>query len=537
MGSKYLFKLEYNDDKFSTFFVNLYEKNDYNFMDLTNDIKANVRSLQHVTPTTIRIRYKDDDGDFVNLSFGDIEMFKEMFESANHVKDRDYKKIYLKVSQLDSPVLDPLPKSKHAAKINEDDVDKNPNTELPDPIFNESQRRPPMHTAARSKLSSKFIGVTEDQFEDEEAEERYYDTYYDRLEPTQTVPVPAQGVTGLSPLERYMKTLNNNKKEQELKVANLRDELMTVDKNLLQAKSNNEYVQGNVCGNCHLKLGHTAKKCVLDKCTNVYNCGIEKYHPRQTNRSKLRQELQKEESKLQKLKQEIQNRESSVESLKKSLVNQVEQKLLAENASDYYVGGLRNWSLLREHVHLIESYCKRYFNGKIPPKQNLSQILRMAMVDVDEQRENFSQPKRRRVHENPAKDVLEKYGIKFPVGSTISSPSCASSFSNPSSDIWSHCQPKSKAEEEAQLDLVLKASTCDVRPRVKENQSSDVKTEHVSCIDLTHHNATDAADDISEVASSSTEQNSNSSVSNAAIALMSLYNTTSTSNISHGDEI
>ena len=72
-----------------------------------------------------------------------------------------------------------------------------------------------------------------------------------------------------------------------------------------------------------------------------------------------------------KLKQEIQNREFSVESLKKSFVNQVEQKLLAENASDYYVGGLRNWSRLREHVHLIESYCKINFNGKIPPKQNL----------------------------------------------------------------------------------------------------------------------------------------------------------------------
>ena len=92
-----------------------------------------------------------------------------------------------------------------------------------------------------------------------------------------------------------------------------------------------------------------------------------------------------------KLKQEIQNREFLVESLKKSFVNQVEQKLLAENASDYYVGGLRNWSRLREHVHLIESYCKRNFNGKIPPKQNLSQILKMAMVNVDEQRENYSQ--------------------------------------------------------------------------------------------------------------------------------------------------
>ena len=64
-----------------------------------------------------------------------------------------------------------------------------------------------------------------------------------------------------------------------------------------------------------------------------------------------------------------------------------------------------------------------------------------------------------------------------------STTSCASSFSNPSSDIWSRCQPKSK--EAAQLELVLKASTCDVR--VKENQSSDVKTEHV-CIDLRHHN-------------------------------------------------
>ena len=108
MGSKYLFKLEYDNEKFSSFFVNLYEKKDYNFADLTNDIRSYVRSLQYVTPSTIRIRFKDDDGDYVNLSYGDGEMFKEMFETANPVKDRDYKRIYLKVSQLDSPVLNPL---------------------------------------------------------------------------------------------------------------------------------------------------------------------------------------------------------------------------------------------------------------------------------------------------------------------------------------------------------------------------------------------------------------------------------------------
>ena len=118
MGSKYLFKLEYDNEKFSSFFVNLYEKKDYNFADLTNDIRSYVRSLQYVTPSTIRIRFKDDDGDYVNLSYGDGEMFKEMFETANPVKDRDYKRIYLKVSQLDSPVLNPLRFQSRSGAIN-----------------------------------------------------------------------------------------------------------------------------------------------------------------------------------------------------------------------------------------------------------------------------------------------------------------------------------------------------------------------------------------------------------------------------------
>ena len=71
---------------------------------------------------------------------------------------------------------------------------------------------------------------------------------------------------------------------------------------------------------------------------------------------------------------------------------------------------------------------------------------------------------------------------------------------------------------------MLKANTCDVK--VNENQSTDVKTEHI-CIDLTQHNLpTKVAENAYQVASSSTQQNSISSASNAAIALMSLYNNT-----------
>ena len=104
-----------------------------------------------------------------------------------------------------------------------------------------------------------------------------------------------------------------------------------------------------------------------------------------------------------------------------------------ENKSDYLVAGLKNWSLLRRHVHLIESYCKRNFNGEIPPKQYLSQILQLATVD--EQRGNLSQPKRRRVHENPAKSVLESHGVNSPSVSTLSSPHSTSSSTSLSSDL------------------------------------------------------------------------------------------------------
>ena len=78
------------DTKNTALFLSTYLKKSYNFVDLTSDIRANIRSLQYVTPTTIRIRFRDDDGDYVNLTYGDQQMFSEMFESAQPVNDRDY---------------------------------------------------------------------------------------------------------------------------------------------------------------------------------------------------------------------------------------------------------------------------------------------------------------------------------------------------------------------------------------------------------------------------------------------------------------
>ncbi len=190
---------------------------------------------------------------------------------------------------------------------------------------------------------------------------------------------------------------------------------------------------------CHLKLGHTARNCSLDACSDVFDCGFEKFHTRQINRTKLNQELKREETALQKLENELRTRRFAVRSLKETLTSQIENKLLRENGPDYHVG----------------NFCKRNFNGKIPPKQNLSYILGLAEAD-ERQQQSLSQPKRRRVHENPAKSVLEmQHGVCFPDTSvqttSLSALSCNSNLFR--------CEPRTEEEEEAQLDLALKASS------------------------------------------------------------------------------
>ena len=69
------------------------------------EIKRNCSPLAHLPASNIRVRYRDEDGDMISLwedssgfSFG------EMLRSTKEVKGRDYKKIFLQASEIDSPL-------------------------------------------------------------------------------------------------------------------------------------------------------------------------------------------------------------------------------------------------------------------------------------------------------------------------------------------------------------------------------------------------------------------------------------------------
>ena len=68
-------------------------------------MQRNCSPLAHLPASNIRVRYRDEDSDMINL-WDDSSGFSfgEMLRSAKEVEERDYKKIFLQASEIDSPL-------------------------------------------------------------------------------------------------------------------------------------------------------------------------------------------------------------------------------------------------------------------------------------------------------------------------------------------------------------------------------------------------------------------------------------------------
>ena len=63
-------KIEYKPGKFVKLFREV-EKETYRFQNLISDIKTNCPGFADLTAQTIRARFEDEDGDFINLTEDD----------------------------------------------------------------------------------------------------------------------------------------------------------------------------------------------------------------------------------------------------------------------------------------------------------------------------------------------------------------------------------------------------------------------------------------------------------------------------------
>ena len=88
----YQVKVKYGEERFCTFLIK-----DITFAKLMQEIKRNCSPLAHLPVSNIRVRYRNEDGDMINL-WDDSSGFSfgEMLRGAKEVKERDYKKYFYK---------------------------------------------------------------------------------------------------------------------------------------------------------------------------------------------------------------------------------------------------------------------------------------------------------------------------------------------------------------------------------------------------------------------------------------------------------
>ena len=138
---------------------------------------------------------------------------------------------------------------------------------------------------------------------------------------------------------------------------------------------------------------------------------------------------------------------------------------MEENRNHYIKAGQKNWLNLRKDVCIVENYCKEHFNGKIPPKHKVSDILHVALQRRDSDGHGWAGEniKRVRTRGNRArKNLLEDKGTSFPKpkDSHSSNDENLEMAAKPTCSVLRTALPN-KAKETEQLTMVLKQSLLD----------------------------------------------------------------------------
>ena len=216
--------MKYGEERFFTFLIK-----DINFAKLMQGIKRNCSPLAHFPASNIRVRYRDEDGDMVNL-WDDSSGFSfgEMLRGANEVKERD-KKIFLQASEIDSPLPRKMRRTDLGMPSSEADNESLPPKHL---SFTPDAARPAAITGNRAEKS---------------------------------------------PLDFQRQEIEENVQILKVQVASAKEKLEKLNCESRHFQSLSE-MQGRLCNNCHC-CGHAKVKCSKAPFTNINASKIKEKHP------------------------------------------------------------------------------------------------------------------------------------------------------------------------------------------------------------------------------------------------------------------
>lgn len=221
------------------------------------------------------------------------------------------------------------------------------------------------------------------------------------------------------PLERYAKKQANVVRDYTDELTSKTKELTDFDAKLHKACEQN-CGPLIVCGNCHLKLGHTRKVCGFSPCRSAFSCGvIAKHNDQKSKRATLVKNISQLESKISATNKDVESARIAVEKVRNSSQKRIEDIVLQEQPQRYIVNGLRNWLQLNKDVALLQ----RKLGGRLPTRGTVMGLLQSAVINSSAESQStstivkpYSTALRDTDHRMlPQKRILEnEYNIMFP---------------------------------------------------------------------------------------------------------------------------
>ena len=307
-------KVEYRGKRYATFLLE-----NVSYDGLVSSIRKNCSSLAHLDANKIRLCYRDEDGDMVNVCEADLFAFSEMLRTAKEVKDRDYKEIFIQASQIDSP----CPRKMKRVDFGME----NPSTA--DELSGLQRKQLSFHASA---------SFTED---------------------TRASPTSAQNdQQGCSPLDSKQQEMKDSLTVLQVQIVTAKEALQKLN------RLENEYValsslRGRVCNNSHA-TGHTKTTCRSPPCSNIDSCKIKDKHPEHKMKvNELQREIKSLESQAAQEEENIKSLASARERAKTSFFAVMRPRLKAQNLLKYGTG--KRMQLDRDLLIL-----QRALNNKVP---------------------------------------------------------------------------------------------------------------------------------------------------------------------------
>lgn len=420
------------------------------YMELENEIRKHVKRLN---VTEFGIMYENHDGEYVVLN-KDPRCLRIAIASSPIIPGTDLKRLKVEIFEGSLPSV---------RKEKTQDDEGNTACSVSHPAYDKSPLKKRLCSASDKRyshpVSSTFCKKSL-QF----PSETQRDTFQGRSAPVYSddddedealeneVNTPFQRYVNKT--QEQMRLKENSLRELEGKLAQFNDRLK-----LLKARHGND---GKMCHNCHLRLNHTSRNCMFDSCTSLFECGQEKFHPGENNTKRYTMSISKLKSDIEQLRRDLDSKLTASRKVKASLSHNIEQQLLEENSDNYYEGNIKNWTLLRKHVYALQSYCKKYMNGKIPPRHELMETLDAALEECQLENTRVCQAKPAKYRNFTSKDLLERHGVEFPKKPDPSKELHNSKYKccpskTPVAD-FSRLLPENELEEAEQLEISIRES-------------------------------------------------------------------------------